>query len=958
MPPADSGKKLTAEQKRLLERWILNGAEWGEHWSFVVPQRPPVPAVESTWCQNAVDNFILTEMSGNKLQPSPAADKVTLLRRITLDLTGLPPTPKEVDAFLADASDKAYERVIDRLLDSHRFGEHMAAMWLDLARYADTSGYQNDGPREMWRWRDWVINAYNNNMPFDQFTIEQLAGDLQQKNHGFYRGELQALELNSRDRNRLLATAFNRNHRGNAEGGIIPEEYQVEYVVDRLDTTATVWLGLTLGCARCHDHKYDPITQQDFYQTFAFFNNVPEYGRAIKEGNSPPFMLAPTDQQLAELKALRTRKQQLSKSRQLQPDFLRSQQTRWESSADLKALDDWSVTSGLVAQFDFDGQLQNQLPDSPAARFQGQSVSLVPHRDGHALQLADGGHVNAGDVANFGYFDPFTITAWVHPTSDGTLISRMTMKPQGAGYYLHLEEGRLQLNLVKRWLDDSIRVETKSQLHHNRWQHVAVTYDGSRVASGIKIYVNGNLQETVANHDFLNQTMATDEPLRIGAGHQTLTGQMDDVRVYDRALAATEVAIVSVAASIREIVQTQPARRSSHARTKLKRFFVTQAAAPEIRKAQQQLDDAERQERELIGSFPTVMIMQERPQRRQTFVLERGQYNAPKQAVQANIPSVFRNRDITDRLSFARWLVARDNPLTARVTVNRFWQMLFGEGIVRTMEDFGSQGQRPSHPELLDWLAVEFMDSGWNVKQLLKTIALSATYQQSSICSSVNAERDPDNRLLTRQARFRLGAELIRDQALAASHLLHEQVGGPSVKPYQPSGLWSEIASDTNYQQSPPPQLYRRSLYTYWKRTVAPPTMTTFDATAREMCTVQRARTNTPLQALAVMNDTTYLEAARSLAERALRHQGQAPQRIMLTFRSVLGRPATEPELRILQKTLAQATARFKTNPAAASKLLEVGERPRDPQLDTVELAAYSVVASLILNLDETVTRE
>lgn len=958
MPPADSGKQLTAKEKQLLKRWIADGAAWSEHWSFVVPQRPPVPAVDSTWCNNAIDNFVLARMAAENLHPTSTADKVTLLRRITLDLTGLPPSIAEVDAFLADKSDKAYERVVDRLLDSPRFGEHMAAAWLDLARYADTSGYQNDGPRDMWRWRDWVINAYNQNMPFDQFTIEQIAGDLLQKNRGFYRGELQALELNRRDRNRLLATAFNRNHRGNAEGGIIPEEYQVEYVVDRLDTTATVWLGLTLGCARCHDHKYDPITQQEFYQVFAFFNNVPEYGRAIKEGNSPPFMLAPTDQQLAELQELRLHRQRIAKAPELHPDFLAKEQQKWEASVDRTELKDWSITAGLVAQFNFNGQLQNQQEDTSVARFQGKKVDFTQHLDGQAIQLSNGDHVNAGDIAKFGYFDPFTITTWVNPQSDGTLVSRMTMQPQGDGYYLHLENGHIQLNLVKRWLDDSIRVETKTQLPTKRWHHVAVTYDGSRVASGIKIYVDGDLQETVANHDFLNQSMAVEEPLRIGAGHSALAGQIDDVRIYERALTADEIAIVSVAKSVQDILQSRPSSRSVHERTKLKRFFVTQAAAAEIRNRQQQLDNLVRQEEELIRSFPTVMIMQESAQKRETFVLARGQYNAPQQAVQATIPAVFRTQGVTDRLSFARWLVARQNPLTARVTVNRFWQMLFGEGIVRTMEDFGSQGQRPSHPQLLDWLAVEFMENGWNVKQTLKTIALSATYQQSSVCPPTHLEQDPENRFLARQARFRMRAELVRDQALAASHLLYEQVGGPSVKPYQPRGLWSEIASDTNYEQSPPPQLYRRSLYTYWKRTVAPPTMTTFDATAREMCTVQRARTNTPLQALAIMNDTTYLEAARNLAGRALQQQTAVSDRIMLIVRSVLGRQATASELQILQRTLTKARARFVAEPKAATKLLSVGERPRDPELNTIDFAAYTVVASLILNLDETVTRE
>ena len=960
MPPADSDNALTDAEKETVRRWIEQGAEWQQHWAFVPPRRPKLPqVVDENWCGNEIDRFVLARLEREELAPATSTDKARLLRRVTLDLTGAPPTVAEIDAFIADDSVMAYERVVDRSLNSPRFGERMAMRWLDLARYADTSGYQNDGPRQMWRWRDWVIDAYNANMPFDQFTIEQLAGDMLQQNRGLYRGEWHGLDLNKQDRDRLIATAFNRNHRGNAEGGIVPEEYQVEYVVDRVDTTATVWLGLTLGCARCHDHKYDPVTQKEFYQVFSFFNKLPEYGRAVKEGNSPPYMLAPTDEQTKQLAEVRRRKKEYAANEQLEPNTIDKALAAWTQQ--LAAGNEqiaWTITDGLVARYQLDGDLTDAQADAKLAKAEGGTMEFADRGAGKALELNGETFVNAGDVANFGYFDPCSISVWVYPRGDGTLVSRMAQETHGAGYYLHLEDRRLQFNMVKRWLDDSIRVETTSQLTLNHWQHVTMTYDGSRVASGIRIFVDGVQQPTTANHDFLNQTMASEEPLRIGAGHSAFNGLVDDVQIYNRALKLFEVAVVSTDERIEQIARMNAEDRTPRQTTKLRRYFLTEAAPEAIRTSQQRLDNVIHEEATLIASLPTLMIMQDAADARKTFVLSRGQYDQPRGEVSPGVPSLFGDARVENRLQFARWLVSGENTLTGRVAVNRFWEMLFGEGLVRSMEDFGSQGERPTHTELLDWLAVEFAESGWDVKHMLKTMVMSATYRQASTADKAVVERDPENRLLARQSRFRMSAELIRDQALAASGLLHERLGGPSVMPYQPDGLWNEIATDTNYEQSDAPDLYRRSLYTYWKRTVAPPTMTTFDAPAREMCAVRRPRTNTPLQALAILNDATYVEAARALGQRAMDFDEDRAKRLQYVFRSVLARSPTTEEMTLLDRALSRYQAAFHGDDTKAKKLLSVGEQPLDEGVDVVELAAYTLTASIVFNTDEAVTRE
>jgi len=922
------------------------------HWSFVPPQRRPPPRVTSAhWPRGAIDCFILARLEREGLTPSPEANKVTLIRRVTLDLTGLPPTLSEVDVFLADESPNAYEKVVQRLIESPRYGERMATSWLDAARYADTNGYQNDGSRYMWRWRDWVIDALNSNMPFDQFTIEQLAGDI----------------LPNATVAQRIATGFNRNHRGNAEGGIIPEEYAVEYVVDRVDTTATVWLGLTLGCARCHDHKYDPITQKEFYSVFAYFNNVPEYGRAIKDGNSPPFIQSPTVEQQLELSKL-VAKLAAAKGhfKELEPR-LDTARENWEKSLATTRSIEWAPTDGLAAHYPLDGDAAGAAADSEDAKFEDGAPTFAPGQLGRAGDFDGRRFVNAADVGKFGYFDKFTCGAWIHlkDARGGTVLSRMTDAPRAGGYYVQLVDGRIQVNLVRRWLDDAVRVESERRLARGRWYHVMVTYDGSRVARGIKIYVNGKEQALNVHLDAMNQSFGSSEPFRIGAGGglgSRFRGYIDDVRIYDRDLSANEVEAVATIDSITDIAVIPADQRSKSQSKKLRACYLETAAPKPIQHAYRQVVRLRREKRQLIESFPTTMVMQEMREPRSTYVLIRGEYDKPGEEVTPGVPaalSPLRKAAENNRLALAQWLIDPANPLTARVIVNRYWQTFFGTGLVKTMEDFGTQGQRPSHSELLDWLATEFIRIGWDVKALHKMIVTSATYRQSSRITPLLLKRDSDNRLLARSTRLRLTAEMIRDQALAVSGLLVEKIGGPSVKPYQPAGLWKEISTGGPYEQDEGEKLYRRGLYTYRKRTVAPPSMIAFDASTRETCLVRETRTNTPLQALTLMNDVTFVEASRALAERMMTEGGATPnERIVFAFRLATARRPLPVDRRILLSGLHKHLEHYRGNPDAARKLVSAGESVRDAEIDMVELAAYTVTASLILNLDEAITKE
>jgi mono/diheme cytochrome c family protein len=983
MPPVSSGRTLSAEEIETLRRWVAQGAGWQKHWSLIPPKRSDPPAVaDSSTVRNIIDNFVLARLEREGLSPSPEADKPRLIRRVTLDLTGLPPTIAEIDAFLNDTSPDAYERVVDRLLRSPRYGERMAARWLDAARYADTNGYQTDAERYMWRWRDWVIDAFNANMPFDRFTIEQIAGDL-----------LPNATLSQR-----IATGFNRNHRGNGEGGIIPEEYAIEYVVDRVETTSTVWLGMTMGCARCHDHKYDPIKQKEFYQFFAYFNNIPEKGKVFKYGNSPPLIKAPTREQQAELDKLDlkigTAEQRFAR---LDPE-LRKAQHKWEKSARRTTGMGWSPPEDLVARFPLDGdpaaqdvndakttasalegnkaapqanpeELKPKSGDAKARNskpgFHDGDAAFAPGRIAQAAVFDGKRFIDGGDLAAFGFYDKFTLAAWIYPTSGtGAVVTRAQDVPEGEGYGIYLKDSKVQVNLVNRWLDDALRVETERALDLNRWQHVLISYDGSRVAAGIHIYLDGAEQQQKVLVDDMNQSFATREPLRIGAGggpENRFHGLIDDVRVYRAALSPEDAGIVANSESIGDIARIDARRRAADQSNKIRSYFLAEQAPAEGRQAWKELNSLRRERERFADKVPTVMVMQERDTPHDTFMLVRGAYDHPGEKVTRGVPAVLPplpEGASNNRLGLARWLVDPSNPLTARVVVNRFWQVYFGTGLVKTVEDFGSQGEWPTHPELLDWLATEFIRTGWDVKAIQKLIVMSATYRQSSKVTPELLQKDPENRLLARGPRYRLPAEVVRDQALAISGLLVEKLGGPSVKPYQPPGLWKELAGE-DYTPDKGEALYRRSLYTFWKRTIPPPTMMTFDAAGRETCIVRQSRTNTPLQALALMNDVTFVEAARVLAQRMMAEGGSSPKdRIAFGFRLATARLPREAESKVLLNSYHYYLDQFQTKSGDAAKLISEGESPRDEKADAAQLGAYTTVASLILNLDATVTKE
>jgi hypothetical protein len=897
MPPLASGKPgLTAEQSAKLKLWIEQGAKYERHWAFLAPRKAHAPSTpDANWPRNEIDRFAFAKMSEQGLKPSPEATKQQLLRRLSLDLSGLPPTPAEMSAFLADPSPKAYEKQVDRLLASPRYAERMAWRWLEAARYADTNGYQSDGVRDMYRWRDWVIEAFASNKPWDHFVKEQLAGDL-----------VPAATLDQK-----IATAFHRNHRTSAEGGIVPEEFRVEYVADRAETTSTVFLGLTMGCARCHDHKFDPITQKDFYSLFAFFNNLPEKGLVYNWGNDEPLIKAPTREQQPQLASLDLNLKAAQKAvAAMEPSLKR-------------ARDKWVQT--------LDGRSTNWVPEEGLAYAKKEVSGLVEEKAGTVI---------------YDYLTPFTFSAWINPKQDtGAILSIAEDLPEANGHGLYIIGGKLRLHVVFRWTDIGMRVETETPVALNQLQHVVATYDGSRYAKGVQLYIDGKPQKLKVLFDELNWPMNFKYPLRIGGGNgMRFDGRIEDVRVYQRELSKEEV----IALNDRNPLSPQSRPE------KLRLAYLDLAKPRELTQ-----ERAARQERDTYWkSLPSVMVMQEGP-KRQAFLLKRGAYDAPGEAVEPMTPSALPAMPPgapRNRLGLAEWIVSPSNPLLARVTVNRFWQMIFGIGLVKTSEDFGSQGEWPIHQDMLDWLAVDFVENGWNVKRLLRQIVSSSVYRQSSQLTPDLLQKDPENRLLARAPRLRLGPEAIRDQALFVSGLLVEKIGGPSVKPYQPAGLWQELAGGGGYQADHGEGLYRRSLYTFWKRTIAPPSMVTFDSPTRESCNVKESRTNTPLQALTLMNDTTYLEAARKLAERMLIESPQAP--LQRAYQLVLARAPKPAEEKLLAESYAKFAQDFAAHPETAIKILDQGEAPLSRKLRRTDLAAWTMVASMILNLDETITRQ
>jgi mono/diheme cytochrome c family protein len=960
MPPPETGHTLTEKQIDLLRRWIDQGAKWDAHWAYVPPKRPEPPAANQ-WAINPIDQFILARLQREGLKPSAEADKETLLRRVTYDLTGLPPTPAEIDAFVADRSPDAYEQRVDALLQSPHYGERLAMPWLDAARYADTHGYHIDSLREMWPWRDWVINAFNRNLPFDQFIIEQLAGDL----------------MPSATRDQKIASGFNRNHMINFEGGAIADEYQVEYVVDRVEATSSAFMGLTMGCARCHTHKYDPITHKEFYQFFAFFNSVPEQGLDGKTGNAVPVMLLPSHEEQARLDELDAEIDRREAA--LDEAIVAPLQADWEKSLAGRApqID----PEGLTAHYELDGSFSDV-----SGRYQhGRTVSGEPTFDlgqvGRGVSFDGDTEVSFGDVGGFDRGDQFSVAVWLKGRGNLpiSVFQKLNDEQQRRGYEWRFEDvtlvgiqkwsARLTISLTSASPANAIEVRTRERLKLGDWYHVALTYDGSGKAAGLRLYLNGAPAAIDVARDTLTGPIATDAPLRLGsrALGKPFVGQIDDLRFYNHALRPEQIEQLAIHYTTRVILSGVIGKRSKDQAADVRDYFLSYAAPDALRATYAELKRLTKERDDFQKRIPTTMVMAEMKKPRDSFVLVRGDYRNQTEKVQPGVPAMLPPlpKDAPlNRLTLAKWLVDPGHPLTSRVAVNRFWQMYFGYGIVKTQEDFGVQGELPVHPELLDWLATEFVRTGWDVRAMQRLIVTSATYRQSSKVTPALLERDPENRLLARGPRVRLPAELIRDTALAAAGLLNDAVGGPSVLPYQPPGLWEEMAfgegfSGQRYEQSHGKDLYRRGMYTLWKRTVPPASLATFDAPSREKCAARRALTNTPLQALVLLNDPTYVEAARGLAQRALLEGGKDEKgRIVYAFRLATARKPERKEIAVLRQLLHGRLTWYRKDLPSALKLLSVGESPRDKRLDASELAAWTTVASVILNLDETITKQ
>ena len=1023
MPTPKSNLTLTTEEKAILIRWVEQGAEYKQHWSLIAPTMPEIPKVkDERWAKNDIDRFILATQDAKKLSHASEADKTTLLRRVTLDLTGLPPTPAEVDAFLADKSPTAYEKVVNRLLNNPHYGERQAVEWLDVARYADTDGYQDDGLRTIWPYRDWVIRAFNRNLSFDRFVTWQLAGDL----------------FPNPSQNMLLATAFNRNHQQSQEGGIVDEEYRTEYVADRVNTFGKAFLGLTTECARCHDHKYDPISQKDYYSLFAFFNTNNERGQIPYNGEAAPTVTLLNAQTDAQLKYIREKltplEQQLNINRPEYQQHFNQWLTTNASNPSNKLSD-----VGLIAHYTFDeadrtdikafvkadndkkklerekrkqeeerlkklgkklpeekkvvkrktkeelwkdprNAFANEVNDTIPAWLGGDSDNLpysVPGRFGNARYLPGDSYISL--PSNFGVFEqnePFTISSWFNlakANNAATLLGRTTGPMDGQrGYQLDLlADGRLKLTLSHVWPANALDIESVDKVPVHQWFQVAFTYNGFGKTNGLSLYLNGKPMRTRVVTDNLqhsivwgkNKTHWVQHPFYIGRMHDYFYKDIavDELRIYNRCLTPLEMTHLGGGPDALSLaLQIPTAKRTPAQRTGLYTYYVTTQDSV-YRKNFAEVMKLRGEELMLYTNSDQVMVMSEQKYPRVSHLLKRGAYDAPGELVK---PAVLHSMTPMpdnfprNRLGLAKWLVMPENPLFSRVMVNRFWQQYFGQGIAKNSDDFGNQGALPTHPELLDYLAIKFRETGWNTKAMHKLIVMSATYRQSSTASEKAREADPDNIFLTRGPSYRMSAEQVRDNALAASGLLTQRIGGPSVLPYQPAGIWEALATRNavKYVQSKGDSIYRRSMYTIWKRSSPAPMMLNFDAAERHTCIVKRQKTSTPLQALVTLNDPQFVEAARVLAQHVMPTVDPAKS-ITTIFKAVISRPARPQELALMKQLYDEELTDFKKNLKRASELLSVGEYPIDKTLNPAELAAWTVVTSTIMNFDEAIIK-
>lgn len=939
MPPPESHKTLTQYEKDLIERWIEQGAEYQEHWSFTKVTKPELPkTTDKSWAKNDIDHFIYNKMAEKGLEPNPQASKEKLLRRLSFDTTGIAPSLEELDKFLNDDSVNAYDKQVDYFLAKSAYGEHMARFWLDAARYGDTHGLHLDNYREMWPYRDWVIKAFNENMPFDQFSTEQLAGDL----------------LPEASQDQQIATGFNRCNVTTSEAGSIAEEYIVRYAVDRTSTTSTVWLGLTTACAACHDHKFDPVSRKEFYSMTAFFNNITEGAMDGNRKDTPPVIhvMSPEQKQKdKELLATIAKLKLVVPHNQKDPKFL-----KWAEQA---------KTAKPIA-----APKADQLIVFNAESFKNDKEAKFTVEQGKESLILDKKTIfDQTKKPDFEYNKPFSMGLWVWGEEfAGTIVSNMDNAQYLRGWDIWLTGGGVTTHIINEWPGNALKVSTKgSLLKPKTWNHIFITFDGSSRANGIRIYVNGRSEKLGrASQDSLSKTIKNPKPLVIGGRENApgFKGKIHDLRFYNKELNPVEVTGVYGKYPIKHLLEAKKDKNQENKRIQELYTYYREHVDAAALSADKNLNLANNKRADFLKSVPTTMVMQERPNPRGAYDLDRGSYDARKDKVEPGVPAFLPDlpKGPANRLTFAKWLFLPDHPLTSRVTVNRLWLQVFGTGICKTAEDFGSQSEFPSHPKLLDHLAYKFMNEGWDTKAMMKYIFMSATYRQDSRVSDEKLRIDPYNRLLARGPRFRLDSEMIRDNALKSSGLLVEKVGGKSVKPYQPDGIWKAVAyvgsNTASFTQDKGEDLYRRSLYTFLKRTAPAPMSSNFDAPNRESCTVIRERTNTPLQALQLMNDVQYLEASRHLAYNTIKQINNDSDRLKNSFRNVSSRTPNNEEIKLMLNVLEAHKKHYKEQLEEAKEIISHGESEVPKDVAAHELAAWTMLCSQLYNLDEVITKE
>ncbi len=990
MPPPDSKLSLTANEIAIITKWIEQGSEWKPHWSFLTIEKPSVPA--TSWdVINPIDNFIQSALVEQGLSPNPTADKERLLRRVTLDLTGLPPTIEEMDDFLADNNEDAYEKIIDRLLKTEAHAERLAMEWLDIARYADSHGVSFDGYREMWPYRDWVVAAFKQNISFDQFITKQVAGDL----------------IPNALKEDKLATAFYRNNPMEASEGSIEEEYRVEYVAERTSTTGTAFLGLTIGCARCHDHKFDPITQKNFYQLSAFFNNVNELGLGPRDLNRAPTLVLLEGQQEKKIDSLnrliREKEAMLSKSeivliknyvdginkpaiingeigyfpfeevkkikRKKKLPFLTEEEKKEYEK--LKKEEAKKKKQGDKEKSKEDNFEEVLLIDNNKKSEATLGVSTGKGKKGNGLVFDDDfDYASLNEIGWIEHYEPFSASIWINPTKREKAHAKTIMGNSNSysaffrGWDFTLDStNHIKVRLIHRLPDDYIEVITDRTVPFSQWTQIGFTYDGSQRAKGVSIFVNGKQQSIKILSDKLSRSIRpfhryTSRPdtlaIRLGKSYRLWTGDpgiyvgaMDEARIFNRQLTELEMSWLGEI----ELGSTKTTAINAHRRARSDQQLSVERELQSLRKSKASI----------LDNTSEIMVLEDRKEKRKTYLLARGVYNVHAEEVECNTPEnilPFPSEYPKNRLGLAQWLVNSKNPLTSRVTINRYWQLFFGNGIVKTTEDFGIQGELPTHPELLDWLAAEFMESDWDLRKMIKLMVMSNTYRQSSYASAENYSADPENRYYSRSSSYRWPAEIIRDNALAASGILKQKIGGPSVKPYQPEGLWEDLGDFSyklsKYKQDTGANLHRRSMYTFVRRFSPSPFLTNFDAGNREICITRRVNTNTPLQALNLLNDPQFVEASRCLSERMQLEREELADQITFGFRLSTGTTPTTEILKTLKEHYESAFKHFTKNPGMADSILNVGMLPHNVKLDKTKTAALTVVANTIFNYDET----